>query len=561
MRMSVKAGLVLVALSPVTSFAQSILPNPLDRTFEDMRQKRQLDQEQAQRDSLTARERLGTNAPRAGSSSSDALVRSGCIDVRAIAFRGAQTLPDAIKHRVQSRYAGRCLSSADLDRLLDEINDWYVDKGYVTSHAFVPESALNAGVLTIASVEGRVGRVYFSAMEKAGGDLLRQSFPAARGDVLNLRDIEQAVEQLDRVSPGVRVSIRAAAQEGYSDVVFIGEPQSRVAVTVSADNNGATNTGRNQLGASIALTNFAGHGEQLQAWGGNSFSGEDGRFRRSAGIAASLPMGYWTLGYTGATGRFDIPLRIGDAALSYHGKSLQNRLTASRTVHRDARSKTDVIATAAHYDSRVYLEDLALEKSSERLTSAQLGLSHAMRIGDKASLTVTPVYSQGLSPGGVDPSEAGDANPRFRKGSIGASVYVQMTPRMSWLSSAYVQTSPDVLPGSERVVVGGDTSVRGFRDRYLSGDTGGYLRNQINWRVPAPSWAGNVSMGVAADAGRVVPVAGEPLSGGTVVGSAIFASAAFKHFSGSVSVGKPLRAPAQLDADPLVAGLQLATSF
>ncbi len=68
-------------------------------------------------------------------------------------------------------------------------------------------------------------------------------------------------------------------------------------------------------------------------------------------------------------------------------------------------------------------------------------------------------------------------------------------------------------------------------------------------------------LSAAVDAGRVVPVAGEPLSGGTVLGAALAASTAYRNVAGSVSVGTPLRFPAQLKADPIVVNVKLTTSF
>jgi hemolysin activation/secretion protein len=50
-----------------------------------------------------------------------------------------------------------------------------------------------------------------------------------------------------------------------------------------------------------------------------------------------------------------------------------------------------------------------------------------------------------------------------------------------WLTSAYGQWSPDRLYGSERLTLGGESSVRGFKEQYLSGDNGGYWRNELGY--------------------------------------------------------------------------------
>ena len=45
------------------------------------------------------------------------------------------------------------------------------------------------------------------------------------------------------------------------------------------------------------------------------------------------------------------------------------------------------------------------------------------------------------------------------------------------------QISKDTLFGSEQFSVGGYYSVRGFRENYLSGDSGYYFRNKANFNV------------------------------------------------------------------------------
>ena len=46
------------------------------------------------------------------------------------------------------------------------------------------------------------------------------------------------------------------------------------------------------------------------------------------------------------------------------------------------------------------------------------------------------------------------------------------------------QRSEDVLYGPQRISIGGLSSVRGFKEQSLSGDSGGYWRNQLRWRRP-----------------------------------------------------------------------------
>lgn len=69
----------------------------------------------------------------------------------------------------------------------------------------------------------------------------------------------------------------------------------------------------------------------------------------------------------------------------------------------------------------------------------------------------------------------------FRKWSLNASFQRPVARNAWWLTSAYGQWSPDRLYGAERLTLGGESSVRGFKEQYLSGDNGGYWRNELGY--------------------------------------------------------------------------------
>ncbi len=72
---------------------------------------------------------------------------------------------------------------------------------------------------------------------------------------------------------------------------------------------------------------------------------------------------------------------------------------------------------------------------------------------------------------------------QFRKWSLSASFQRPVTRDLLWLTSLYGQWSPDRLYGSERLTLGGESSVRGFKEQYISGDNGGYWRNELNYAL------------------------------------------------------------------------------
>ncbi|VVD29055.1 Hemolysin activation/secretion protein [Paraburkholderia dioscoreae] len=551
--------LLTVAAAPVWAIE---LNTPVDRALQDQQQQRLLDQAREQRENLSAHDSPPITPPRAtvaqGPIAPDG---QACIYVDGVEFRGAMLVPDSIRQQVAREVTGQCLDNAALAHLLDEVNDWYVENGYITSHAWLPQQQGAGGPLVIASVEGKLGKVSFKDGTTRSDRAARMAFPVSPGEPLNLRDVEQGVDQLDRVTPdGVKVALRAAPEEGYSDVLVSGRTAPSIGVNLNVDNMGDSNTGADEFDGAVTLNNPLGFGEQLGMSANSTTALHGDRYRRSFGASASVPLGYWTFSYAGAAGNFAVPIDF-YGNLRYHGSNVQNLISVSRTVSRDSMRKIDIFGSISTYNGKTYLEDLQLDSGTERVSAARIGINFASRVGSRSYFTFSPVLTGGLPFASRDKSQAGGPSASFRKLSASASLYTLISPSVALLSSAYAQASAKPLYSTERVSVGGDTSVRGFKDRYLYGNTGGYLRNEADWTLSAPVFGSRVTLMAAIDAGRVVPVAGEPNSGGNVVGAAVGASAAIKHVSASLSIGAPLFAPRQLNADPVVVNLRLSMAF
>ena len=97
---------------------------------------------------------------------------------------------------VLQRFAGECLGVGQLNELLKAITQFYIDRGYVTSRAYLPQQDLSSGELRVIVVEGRLEGLDSSTL--ASDRELAMGFPGQPGDVLDLRELEQLVEQRTR---------------------------------------------------------------------------------------------------------------------------------------------------------------------------------------------------------------------------------------------------------------------------------------------------------------------------------------------------------------------------
>lgn len=126
-------------------------------------------------------------------------VDSRCFPIKTIELKGADNLSATERERLIKPYIDKCLGVAQLNQLLKAVTDHYIDKGMVTSRAYLPQQDLSKGHLQVLVVEGKLEGLKGADDSKLSARELAMAFPGKNGDLLNLREIEQAIDQLNRL--------------------------------------------------------------------------------------------------------------------------------------------------------------------------------------------------------------------------------------------------------------------------------------------------------------------------------------------------------------------------
>jgi hemolysin activation/secretion protein len=474
-----------------------------------------------------------------------------CHQVREIVINGAPNLSASVRSDIVSRYAGRCLGLSDIEQILTEITKDYISRGYITTRAYLPSQDLSKGRLEILVVEGVVGTI---ELQDGGKRSIRPGlvFPS-EGDLLNLRDFEQGIEQLNRLaSNNAQLDIQPGDVPGASRVLILNEPGFPLHASIGADNYGSESTGRNQLALSLVADRLLGLNE-LMVYAHRRSQPYDAERKASAADSFSfiLPLGYSTLSASAARSRYSTSvIAPSGLPLRFHGDSDSLNLKLNRVAYRGPAGRVMLGAGLTGKSTNNFLEGELLGVSSRRLTLLDLEASASTRAAGGA-LTALLDYVRGLSMFGAlhDPDGLPADAPRaqfgklhyefswlrpFRAGVIDAEFSTQVVG----------QRAQDALYGSEQVLIGGIYSVRGFSRNTLSGDNGWYARNEIALRntlslagqpLPLRLYAG-LDLGAVSNR-----AAGNP--GGRLKGIALGISGAYRHFSFDLFHARPLSQP------------------
>ncbi|KRD02573.1 MULTISPECIES: ShlB/FhaC/HecB family hemolysin secretion/activation protein [Pseudomonas] len=421
-------------------------------------------------------------------------VDTRCFAINTIELGGADALSEGERTDLIKPYLGQCLGVPQLNAVLKVITDRYLAKGLVTSRAYLLQQDLSSGNLKIQVVEGKLESLKAAEGSGITDRQLTMSFPGKQGDLLNLREIEQMVDQLNRLpSNQAQMELAPGKAVGGSDVLVKNTAQKPWRVGLSRHNGGQRSTGEQQWGASLDWDNPLGLADQFSLRGGHDAVSDHQKTSRNSMLSYSLPFGWWNLSYSYIDSEYRSRAEANNFKFKQTGDSQTHQLRLERVIHRDALSKTSLNTGIAYLRTNNFIEDSKLALSSNRLSEAQVGINHGRRIGG-SFLNVDLGMQNGI--GAFDAQANHDPKPgqpdaRYRKYTATVSYLYPFKlwgESFSFSSLMTGQHSEDVLFSPQRMSLGGQSSIRGYKDQMLAGDSGGYWRNDLRWSRPV-TWA------------------------------------------------------------------------
>ncbi|GAB1581069.1 ShlB/FhaC/HecB family hemolysin secretion/activation protein [Phyllobacterium phragmitis] len=480
------------------AFAQSPGPTPAD----DFIQRQEQEELQQRLEMLREATPRGTRqAEQQRPEQAEGPDKGPCFEIRRVEVEGITLLPQMAIEPVLKPYENRCIGLADINALLKELTYLYVEEGYITSRVYVPEQNIaETKVLRLVAAEGALSDIYLNGKPAAYPGLIATAFPGMKGRPVNIRDVEQGLDQINRLSSNdAKTSMLPGKEPGTSILNVENQPGLPWHFSVANSNLGQKQTGYSRSSVSFQMDNLANLNDLLSLTyehTGPDYPWPDDGIGRSNSISGSLsiPYGYWTFSLNGSYYKYHsaVPGNFGDIETS--GDSGQFGINVDRVILRDKDSITTLNAGLTYKETNNFLMGSRIEVGSREYTVANLGVSHSRRwLGGLWVFDVS--YSQGLGIfGAVERGEpgAGDADPQFSKFSGTVSVtrpFELSGQNLQFSSMINGQYSPDNLFGAEQISLGGYSNVRGVRDSVLFGNNGFFTRNEITWRTMP--WADN----------------------------------------------------------------------
>ncbi|OAT24285.1 ShlB/FhaC/HecB family hemolysin secretion/activation protein [Proteus myxofaciens] len=464
-----------------------------------------------------------------------------CRYINTIILFGANYLNNKEKEKLILDYQKRCLTLNDINDITKQITNYYIEKGYITTQAFISEQTLTNKTLTIQIIEGKINKIIIDDSSKILSAII---FPSYKEKVLNLRDLEQGLEQLNRLTTSqYTMEIQASDKVGYSSV-FINKVHKKFPLNsqLTIDNSGSKSTGEIVLTSSTILDSLLGLGEQWSFLFNSNIDFSNSHHQRAYSASVNIPYGYWFYQYQISHHRSVHPLKSNYNSYPHKTSNTNQQIDIRRLVYRDKQQKIITGIALKYKKLKTQLAHQKLLISSPILTSFLFTPQYQLNFVN-GYFIINPTAEIGLSLLGASPDYIADNSPRnhYKKLSINVIFQYRLPKDFIYLSSFYGQHTPDNLYSVEKISLGGLNSIRGYKTQSLNANKGFYWRNEINtpW---LNSFVGKWKFSVAVDYG-VANSDQYQTKQQTLLGSAVGASFSKSIFSSQVLINKPLFYP------------------
>jgi hemolysin activation/secretion protein len=430
-----------------------------------------------------------------------------CFDITRVEIDGAKLLSAQEIGKVTAPYGNRCVGLAEINAVLRDVTHLYIDHGYVTSRAYVPQQDIRkTRILRLLVVEGTLSDIYLNGQKVAGNTSLETAFPGLIGRVVNIRDIEQGLDQMNQLQANdAKSAMLPGPKDGTSILNIENHPGRPWHVSFGNNNMGQESTGFSRSSASLSFDDLLDVNDQWNFSYEHSgpdyqWTNDGNGYGNSYSGSVSVPYGYSTVSLNGSWYQFQSAVEGNFSTLETSGNSGQAGLGIDRVVFRDQDSITTVRSGLTYKQTNNFLLGNLIEVGSRRYTVGDIGISHSRRMFGGIWM-FDASYDKGLGLfDAVEPGDpgAGNADPRFSKFNATVSVTqpFKAAGRQFELTSLITgQYSPDNLLGAEQISLGGYSNVRGTRESVLFGNNGMFSHSEIVWRTGS-----NQGGGVAAKA-------------------------------------------------------------
>ena len=187
-------------------------------------------------------------------------------------FSGNTVIKTKELEKIVAPSIGKTLTLRELAEVAGLVSEHYAAQGFILAQAYLPPQEIRGGVIAIAILEGKVGKIDVLGNQRYEyATILRAMEPVRQRGIINEATLETALNEMNDY-PGlkVRAALKPGGTRGLTDLELTAKERLPYTLTTDINNYGSRLTGPWVYGAEIGIGNLKGLGDNLTLKGSRS---------------------------------------------------------------------------------------------------------------------------------------------------------------------------------------------------------------------------------------------------------------------------------------------------
>jgi hemolysin activation/secretion protein len=409
------------------------------------------------------------------------------VTVESFRIEGSSVFSAEELENLTEPYTGHAIGFEELLLARDAITDYYVEHGYHTSGAIIPDQDVADGVITIQIVEGTLADVEILGLNRFRPGYFRTRLRRAGRTPVNVNQIEEQLQRFQRDPrvERVRAQLNPGTRRGESVLTLEVEEARFYSLALGAANDNSPGVGSYTGHFEPSVSNLIGYGDELRS----SIQISEGLRQYNASFAVPLPPFDTRLMLHFQRSDSDVVEEPFDI-LDIESRSTTYGITLDQPLLRTSEHEIRLGATAEYRESKTKVLDQCFsfvfgtndcknEVSVVRTFASWTWATPSYVVAARSTLSVG-VHALGSSD---------------RRNPLPDSEFVAWLGQLQWahrlperllggeiVSRVDVQLADQSLVGIEKFSVGGMRTVRGYRENQYVRDNG--VVASVELRIP-----------------------------------------------------------------------------
>ncbi|MDR0676404.1 MAG: hypothetical protein LBF97_05135 [Elusimicrobiota bacterium] len=381
--------------------------------------------------------------------------------------------------KIIKEFKNKNLIKTDIENIQTRLQNLSLEKGYVTTRVYIDFSKIDEGILRYVYSEGILEKIVFADGNKHSLEKFT-AFPFTKNRILNIRRIEQGMEQMNRLaSNNVTMYIKTGETDSGTIIEIQNYKSKKNSLNIGVDNSG-TKGAEYRYSFGLENDNILRLNDSFYL---NYSAGIEDKeiYNRNLYMSLGIPFGYWRVNSSFSKSNYMNTIEGFAGKIESKGGTDDLRIGVERILMRGQFFKTNIGAGINKKETKSYLNGSKLDVGSRVLVPMEIYLDNTFYM-KQGSIFIKFNYIESLDRFGARKDEAGiqDGDPKAQYKKLGFNGY--MSRRFSvfkfpinYLISARGQYSYDDLFGSEQF----SPSNRALKDGSISAETGYSISNDL----------------------------------------------------------------------------------